>query len=254
MKVFGIGLSKTGTTSLAGALEILGYRTKDYPGVQTYLPGDLSTLDPGVLDAYDAFTDTPVPSLYKALDVKYPGAKFILTIRDIDGWLTSCKKQFTEKHAANLNAAHHQLFMDLYGCTVFDEGRFREGYEAIHPGCIGLLPGQAGRSSDPERHRRRGLGDRLCPFLDRPKPEIPFPKANVTQIRWMKIQDVIAIAREAGALINSSSIRAGRRERIRTTPRARPAAWDLAFPIVGRIARWGDGLPACLATRRGETH
>jgi len=115
MKIFGIGLSKTGTSSLAQALAILGFRTKDYPGVAQYIPGDLSTLDPAMLDGHDALTDTPIPSLYPALDARYPGAKFILTVRSMDGWLKSCKKQFTEKHAANLNAGHHQLFTDLYG-------------------------------------------------------------------------------------------------------------------------------------------
>jgi 3'-phosphoadenosine 5'-phosphosulfate (PAPS) 3'-phosphatase len=200
MKIFGIGLSKTGTSSLAGALELLGYRTKDYPGAQTYVPSDLATLEPGLLDAYDAFTDTPIPSLYKALDARYPGSKFILTIRDMDGWLKSCKKQFTEKHAANLNAAHHQLFMELYGCTTFDEARFREGYERFtrdvlehfgdRPDDLLVLNVTAGEG-----------WEKLCPFLDRPEPGVPFPKANVTQIRWMKIQDVIAIAQEAAALL-----------------------------------------------------
>jgi len=45
MKIFGIGLSKTGTSSLAHALEILGYKTRDYPGLERYAPGDLSCID-----------------------------------------------------------------------------------------------------------------------------------------------------------------------------------------------------------------
>jgi 3'(2'), 5'-bisphosphate nucleotidase len=40
--------------------------------------------------------------------------------------------------------------------------------------------------------------DRLCPFLGKPEPDIPFPKANVTQIRWMKMEDLVAVAEEAG--------------------------------------------------------
>ena len=50
MKIFGIGLSKTGTTSLASALEQLGYRTRDYPGLQSYVPGDLASIDAAVLE------------------------------------------------------------------------------------------------------------------------------------------------------------------------------------------------------------
>ena len=48
MKIFGIGLSKTGTTSLASALGILGFKTWDYPGLTTYTPGDLASIDPDV--------------------------------------------------------------------------------------------------------------------------------------------------------------------------------------------------------------
>ena len=120
-KVFGIGLSKTGTTSLARALEILGYNTRDYLGVTRYSPGDLTSIDLDEVNANDAFTDTPIPSFYRELDKMYPGSKFILTVRDMDGWLKSCKKQFTQKLADKQNEANINLFMDLYGCFVFDE-------------------------------------------------------------------------------------------------------------------------------------
>ena len=64
-KVFGIGLSKTGTTSLARALDIMGYRTRDYLGVTRYIAGDLSSVNLEEIDANDAFTDTPIPSFYQ---------------------------------------------------------------------------------------------------------------------------------------------------------------------------------------------
>ena len=67
-KIFGIGLSKTGTTSLARALEILGYKTRDYIGVSSYTRGELSSIDLAEIEANDAFTDTPIPSFYKELD------------------------------------------------------------------------------------------------------------------------------------------------------------------------------------------
>jgi 3'(2'), 5'-bisphosphate nucleotidase len=42
--------------------------------------------------------------------------------------------------------------------------------------------------------------EKLCPFLGKPVPEIPFPKANVTQITWMNIDDIVAVARRAGRI------------------------------------------------------
>lgn len=199
MKIFGIGLSKTGTTSLAHALEILGYKTRDYPGLVHYTPGDLASIDASLLEAYDALTDTPIPSFYRELDAKYPDAKFILTVRDAEGWLKSCKKQFTEKLAEKQNEAHNQLFMDLYGCTVFDEQKFLAGYEKFVGGVLQYFKNRPQDLLAINVVAGEGW-EKLCPFLGQSVPEIPFPKANVTQITWMNIDDIVAVARRAGQL------------------------------------------------------
>lgn len=200
MKIFGIGLSKTGTTSLAHALDILGYKTRDYPGIEHYSAGDLASVDAGLLEAHDALTDTPIPSFYRELDARYPGARFILTVRDAEGWLKSCKKQFTEKLAAKQNEAHNQLFMDLYGCTAFDEQKFRAGYEAFVAGVMEYFKDRPQDLLVINVVAGEGW-EKLCPFLGKPVPEIPFPKANVTQITWMNLDDLVAVARRAGQIV-----------------------------------------------------
>ncbi len=185
-KIFGIGLSKTGTSSLARALEILGYRVKDYPGIERYVPGDVNCIDPLLLERYDALTDTPIPSFYRELDLAYPGSKFILTVRERESWLKSCQKQFTEKLAAKQNEAHNRLFLDLYGTTVFNAEKFSAGYDRFVAGVMEYF-----------RDRPQDLlildiaggegWEKLCSFLGKPIPDIPFPKANVTHIRWLDI-------------------------------------------------------------------
>jgi 3'-phosphoadenosine 5'-phosphosulfate (PAPS) 3'-phosphatase len=197
MKIFCIGLSKTGTTSLAHALRILGYKTKDNPGVINYDAGDLSSIDMSVLEENDAISDTPIPSFYRELDAKYPDSRFILTTRDMEGWLNSCKKQFTQKLADKQNDAHNRLFIDLYDSTVFDQQKFRQGYEDFVNGVIQYF---ADRPQDLlTLNVSAGAGwETLCPFLGKPVPDIPFPKANVTRIRWMNINDVTNIAQQAG--------------------------------------------------------
>jgi 3'-phosphoadenosine 5'-phosphosulfate (PAPS) 3'-phosphatase len=218
-KIFGIGLSKTGTTSLAHALEILGFKTKDYPGITQYRAGNLSSVNLEQVDAYDALTDTPIPSFYRQLDARYPNSKFILTIRDTDGWLKSCKKQFTNDLAAKQNEAHNQLFSDLYGCTTFERDKFLSGYEEFVRGVLEYF-----------KNRPHDLlvinvtaGDgweRLCPFLSQPVPDIPFPKANVTQITWMNINDIVAVAKRAGQIMLRAYRQGQKRGMIRKTLRA----------------------------------
>ncbi|HTS20170.1 MAG TPA: inositol monophosphatase family protein [Casimicrobiaceae bacterium] len=197
-KIFGIGLSKTGTTSLANALQLLGYRTRDNIGVATYVAGDIASVDLDAVARHDALTDTPIPSFYRELDARYPASKFILTVRDREAWLASCRKQFTARHATEQNEAHRRLFRDLYGTEVFDEQRFAEGYRRF---VDGVHEHFSGRPSDLlVLDVSGGEGwEKLCAFLGRPIPAMPFPKANVTRIRWMSIEDVVAVAVRGGA-------------------------------------------------------
>ena len=88
--IFGIGLSRTGTTSLHHALELLGYRSA--PSSAALLDDQYDRL----LDRYDAFTDNPIPFMYRDLDARYPGSKFILTTRPLAGWLASMEWLFDE--------------------------------------------------------------------------------------------------------------------------------------------------------------
>ncbi len=196
-KIFGIGLSKTGTSSLAQALQILGYKTLDNMGASRYVAGDLSSIDMDTVEAHEALTDTPIPSFYRELDARFPRSKFILTVRDREGWLKSCMKQFSPRFAEGQSEPNKRLFEDLYGTNVFDETKFSGGYERFvarvleyfedRPQDLLVLNVTAGEG-----------WEKLCPFLGRPVPDVPFPKANVTQIRWMKMEALVAVAEEAG--------------------------------------------------------
>ena len=198
MKIFGIGLSKTGTTSLARALEILGYRTRDCMGVTRYRQGDLTAIDLEEIDRYDAFTDTPIPSFYRELDQRYPGSRFILTVREEEPWLASCRKQFTERHAEKHNPATRALFEDLYGTDVFDEARFREGYRRFVAGVREYFKDRPDDLLVIDVTAGEGW-EKLCAFLNKPVPDLPFPRANVTRIRWITSDQVIELLEGAMA-------------------------------------------------------
>ena len=71
-RFFGIGLSRTGTTSLTQAFKILGYVFYHYPSEQ-----QLFNLRDG-----QGACDIPVVRYYKKLDKMFPGTKFINTIRE----------------------------------------------------------------------------------------------------------------------------------------------------------------------------
>lgn len=94
-KIFCIGCNKTGTTSIGVALASLGYRVGDQQ-VAERLIDDWTRRDFTRLIEYcqsaDAFQDVPfsLDDTFKAVDEAFPGAKFILTVRDSgDEWFNS---------------------------------------------------------------------------------------------------------------------------------------------------------------------
>ncbi len=66
-KVFGIGLSRTGTTTLTTALQKLGYKALHFPSdgatqneLYGFFSSDSQFIRLSALEHYDAITDTPV--------------------------------------------------------------------------------------------------------------------------------------------------------------------------------------------------
>lgn len=133
-KVFGIGLSHTGTKSLSVALRHLGIDTVHYPNDERTL-ADLIRGDGRltVAEQFDGITDiTTIPFLHE-FDRHFPGAKYILTVRDESSWLASCRKHWAERppfHQGERkeNGTHMEvrrfLRAAVYGSYEFEEQRF----------------------------------------------------------------------------------------------------------------------------------
>jgi Sulfotransferase domain len=183
-KVFGVGLSRTGTHSLTAALHVLGYDTVHYPTdratLETLLRGDVRF---PLLEHYDGITDITTAPYYEDLDREWPGSKFVLTVRDEDSWLRSCRK-----HWASLSAFRygeydeHSVFVEVrrfleaavYACCEFNEEHFRRVYRRHVRNVISYF---VGRESDLLMlNIVAGEGyEQLAPFLGAPVPTRPFP-------------------------------------------------------------------------------
>ncbi len=178
MKIFCIGLSRTGTLSLNDALHLLGYRTVHYPTRILGLRNGKLFLKPNALGNYDAFADTPAARFYKELDVLYPGSKFILTVRNVEEWLRSCEKFF---NTAAANATIRQLRLDLYSTEFFDAGKFRAGYERHLKNVTEYFRDRPGDLCVLNVTEGEGW-KKLCPFLGKKEPKSEFPRRHI--VHW----------------------------------------------------------------------
>ena len=187
-KVFGLGLSKTGTQSLAAALNSLGVKTKHHPidrqTLQELKSGEYRL---SILNRYDGLVDTPIPPYYAQLDEVYPGSKFILTIRDKNAWLSSAER--------------HWRTVKAYRGRNPDADRVREFVCAVVYGSVDFNPDRFSYVYDThERNVRQYFKDRpddllilnitggegwekLCGFLELEIPQMPFPHKNKRRVR-----------------------------------------------------------------------
>lgn len=161
-KVFGIGLSKTGTHSLATALRRLGYKTKHFPPPKYVLE---------MAEEYDALVDTPTIIYMEELDKRYPDALFILTIREIESWVESCRKHWTR---TNIDDRAHKNRSRVYGIAGFDEKVFRQVYHKHHKRVRNLFGDRPGKLLEMNIVAGEGY-EKLCPALDKPIIDEPFP-------------------------------------------------------------------------------
>ena len=179
--VFGIGLSKTGTTSLDKALSELGYKSFHLPPIsRADSVGNIRPDWPWWVWKYDAMTDLTVAVIHRELRAQFPNAKFIYTRRPMDRWLRSCEKHFT----AELRARRIQqgqaylapLVKAFYGSETYEEAGFRAAY-LRHEDDVMALHGGQNNFMTYDLTDGDGWGP-LCRFLGKPVPEAPFPKAN----------------------------------------------------------------------------
>jgi hypothetical protein len=118
-KVFGIGLPKTGTSSLNAALLRLGYPAKHYPNPQRVY---------GAAEQWAALTDSPVIPHLEALAWRYPGALFVQTVRPLAEWLDSCENHWRVRDPQPPIGLWNRR--SIFGITTYNRAIFARVYTA----------------------------------------------------------------------------------------------------------------------------
>jgi Sulfotransferase domain len=176
-KVFGIGFHKTATTSLARALSYLGYRVTgpnwvDHPNIAE----SVYEMAFHLAKEFDAFQDNPWPILYKELDQKFPGSKFILTLRPSDDWIRSVVHHFDEKETPM------RKWIYGIGCPRGNEDIYIARYKRHSREVLEYFKDRSEQLLVLNITAGEGW-EKLCPFLGEPIPSIRFPCANTASER-----------------------------------------------------------------------
>lgn len=188
-KIFGIGVPKTGTTSLGLALEMLGFNHKSYDQElnHRYDQGDCEPIFRET-ENYETFEDAPWNReiLYRELDQRFPGSKFILTIREMQSWLKSHEKHYAAKR---LQERPQEIWMR----KLYDEKRKDKLIQWHQSRTENVFKYFEDRPNDLLVIDICGGGDsweKLCPFLGLPIPVEPFPRANAAPKSYSATLDI----------------------------------------------------------------
>lgn len=179
-KIFGIGLARTGTTSLHEAMGVLGLLS-----APDSIPL-LDSIDIGFLQRHDAFFDNPIPFRYEALETVCPDSKWIVTQRPVDDWLSSMDWLFgpgLDRLKPDMRRVGDRVHRQLYGSDQFDEDRLRALYERHYAQLHAWADARNGRDVLWINVEHGFSWEPLCTFLGVPIPEVDFPHANRRQRR-----------------------------------------------------------------------
>jgi len=174
-KVYGIGFGKTGTSSLTRALRRLGYRTAHWAEVYDSLRMDL-TLPREFYLQYDAILDGTMPLRYPKLWT--PDDKFILTTRDVNEWYDSVVRHRRKTSATKLKRKLRKALYETEGLhpptlkyaflrhEIHVKNFFRDKDNLL---IMDICDGDG--------------WEKLCGFLGKGKPGVPFPHENKSKER-----------------------------------------------------------------------
>jgi tetratricopeptide (TPR) repeat protein len=184
-RIFGIGLPKTGTTTLATALATLGFATLDWLNPLT---GELINDDD--LHLFEAFTDASSCMSFERYYYMFPNAKFIYTIRQADDWKRSwiadfrkgqllsdfqeIKRRLSERDTFHFGTRYTDIHMTLY----FNHESYAEAF-AVYDRRVRRFFEDKPSERFLEFNIFAGDGwPKLCAFADRDVPTAPFPWEN----------------------------------------------------------------------------
>lgn len=182
-KVFCIGWAKTGTTSMGNAFQILGYThtTRQFDLFEGLAKGDMSEAF-AMADQYDAFDDWPWILLYEDMAERYPHAKFVLTLREEGAMVKSYRKMVAQELKRYSKIRDVRKYIYGFDTELGTNDQFLERVRKHNADVRHFFADKPDRLLEMTLAEGDGW-EKLCPFLGKPVPDVPFPVANAASKR-----------------------------------------------------------------------
>lgn len=162
-KVVNFGIGRTGTTSLSAAMYHLGYETTEC----------LTNLDD--IHSLHYISDGLTSINLDYITNLYPDCLLIWTNREKVSWMKSAKYRFTQPPPHSI---YKDIRIQLYGSEYFDEELYSKAYDRN----VELYKRVAQYRTVLTFNLFQGDGwSKLCDFLYKPIPQLPFPHLNCSQ-------------------------------------------------------------------------
>ena len=186
-KIIGVGLGRTGTHSLAVALNQLGIKTRHHVNYNSLIPEFCSATGTfagsrliAMFDKYQALANGTGIS-YQELDLAYPNSRFILTVRESKAWLESqhAYRRLQAEQVKDSATLRVQKFInrEIYGSEYFDSNIWLDTYNRHVDGVLDYFADRPMSLLVMDICGGDGW-DKICPFLGCADPFSPFPHTN----------------------------------------------------------------------------
>lgn len=176
-----LGFNKTGTTTIGECFEILGLGpVADDNNTYEYVLPMFAYNDYGpalhIASKFRSFEDRPwnTHQMWRILDLIFDDKLFLLSIRDPEKWYNCAINWLTVTHkdsrVKKLSYLHHLNIESFNKKDMIDAyNKHNEDVQTYFAGRDDLLI----------MNVEEGDGwEKLCKFLDRPIPDVPFPHSN----------------------------------------------------------------------------
>lgn len=200
-KIFGIGLSKTGTSSLSKALTLLGFSTAHWTNPYSH---DLLTQDDIIL--FDSLTDISISYQYKEIYNDYSDAKFILTSRSIEQWERSFLTHYRRSMHANsfedlkkiigtqIPPRFSQRYVEMHQKLYFQYKNLSEAYLAHEKSVLNFFEKKRNQLLVLDVSQPGALND-MASFLGVQSPQSNFPHENTKEVKGSWVSPLSAETR-----------------------------------------------------------